>query len=157
MTAPISTTQADSLTALRSFILALISCEVIQGLGNGVPTPLGGFICMTPGAKTRLSTNVETWADPHTLTTQSTQLAVQIDCYGPDSAEWAQILSTMMRSPMGAASGILYADDPRQLPIVDAEAQYEQRWMIGCNMQVHPVVTTDQQYFDQVAFTIHPV
>jgi len=158
MTATTTPTQTDLFTVLRAFILSLITCEVIQGLGNGVPMPLGGFICMTSLSQTRLSTNVNGYVDPVTTTgtrtaRQATQHTVQIDCYGPDSSEWATILSTMLRDEYGCLAlapnvSPLSADDPKQSPLIDGEQQYEARWTLTALLQVNPTVSTPQQFFD---------
>ena len=159
MSAIVTPTQSDLFTALRSFILGLISCEVIQGLGNGVPMPLGGFIAMTELFQNRLSTNIHNYADPTPTTgtvsaQQAMQVTVQIDCYGPSSAEWAVILSTLLRDEYGCnamAPNVqpLNADDPKMMPLIDGEMQYEQRWTITALLQVNPVVSIPMQFFDQ--------
>ncbi len=85
---------------------------------------------------------------------QPTKVTVQIDVYGPNSADYAQTISTAFRDEYGvdlfAASGFdvapLYADDPRQLPLVDGEAQYEDRWMIEAVMQANVTVVVPQQF-----------
>ena len=158
MTATVSPTQADLFTALRAFILGLITCEVVQGLGNGVPMPLGSFIAMTALYQNRLSTNVDNFADPTPTTgsktaQQSTQYTVQIDCYGPLSSDWAVMLSTMLRDEyacLAMAPNVqpLSADDPKMLPLIDGEQQYEQRWAVTALLQYNPVTSTQMQFFD---------
>lgn len=158
MTATVSIAQSDVMAALRSFILGLISCEVVQGLGNGVPMPVDPFIAMTPLYFDRISTNLHTYADASTGTQSAEQhiaYVVQIDCYGPDSSDWAVIITTMFRDEYAiAAMGVdvtpLYTDDPKQLPIVDGEQNFEQRWCITARMQYNPVVTLPMQFFDQL-------
>lgn len=159
MTATVSPSQSVVMTALRSFILSLIACEVIQGLGNGTPMPLGAFIAITPLFQNRLSTNVDSYADPTPTTGSksaqaSTQYTVQIDTYGPDSSDWAAILSTMLRDEYACLSMApdvqpLSADDPRMAPLIDGEQQYEQRWTVTALLQYNPVVSTPMQFFDQ--------
>lgn len=155
----VSPSQSVVMTALRSLILSLITCEVIQGLGNGVPMPLGEFIAMTPLFQNRISTNVDTYADPTPTTgtkaaQQSVQYTVQIDCYGPDSSDWAAILSTMLRDEYACLSMApdvqpLSADDPKMMPLIDGEQQYEQRWTVTALLQYNPVTATPMQFFDQ--------
>lgn len=159
MTATAAPSQSVVMTALRSLILSLITCEVIQGLGNGIPMPLGAFIAITPLFQTRLSTNVDSYTDPTPTTgmkaaQQSVQYTVQIDCYGPDSSDWAAILSTMLRDEYACLSMApdvqpLSADDPRMAPLIDGEQQYEQRWTITALLQYNPVVSTPMQFFTQ--------
>lgn len=160
MTAVVAPATSTVFETLRAFILGLITCEVVKGLGNGVPTPKGGFITITEVYKSRLSTNRHAYADPTPVTgsvqaTQPMKVAVQIDCYGKDSSEWATILSTMLRDDyacqaLAPVAQPLHADDPKMMPMVDGEQQYQQRWMVEAVLQVNAAVTTPMQFFDVV-------
>lgn len=149
MNAIIDGGQQQAMIALRSLILGLIDCEVIQGLGNGAPMPLGGFIAITPILKTRLSTNVATYTGTTKTTKQATRFDVQIDAYGPLSGDWASILSTMLRddyacAAMGPSVQPLHADDPHMSPLMDGEQNYTQRWTLTASLQINPAVTVAQ-------------
>jgi hypothetical protein len=156
MTATVTPTQQDVFTALRAFILGLITCEVVQGLGNGVPMPLGQFIAITALFQNRLSTNVDTYNDPVTVlgtkkSQQAVKYTIQIDCYGPLSGDWAAILSTMLRDEyacIALAPNVqpLSADDPKMMPLIDGEFQYEQRWMVTAELQYNPVTSVSQDF-----------
>lgn len=156
MTTTVSPAESDIFAALRTFILSLIPCEVVQGLANGAPMPLGGFIAMTALFQNRLSTNTDSYSDPYPVAgtrtvEQATQYTVQVDCYGPSSSDWATILTTMLRDDYGCVSMApnvfpLYADDPKQMPLIDGEQQYEQRWVITAVLQYNPVVTISQDF-----------
>ncbi len=39
----------------------------------------------------------------------------------------------------------LHADDPKMMPIVDGEANFEQRWMITAHLQYNPILQVAQQ------------
>lgn len=90
-----------------------------------------------------------------------TQLTVQLDVYGPGSADTTRVIDTLFFSEVGvdavAASGYaitpLYCNEARQLPFIDAEQQYENRWMIEAVFQISPVVSTPQQFADVVDVT----
>jgi hypothetical protein len=85
---------------------------------------------------------------------QYTQLTMQLDVHGPDSANNSQIISTLFRDEYATdffyASGLgmapLYSSDPRQVPFINGEQQYEYRWSVDAVMQVNPVVTVSQQF-----------
>ena len=82
---------------------------------------------------------------------QGQQVDVQIDCYGPASSEWSDILTTLLRDNVGClalapACQPLYADDPIRAPLTNAEIQYEDRWIVTARLQYNPVVTTAQDY-----------
>ncbi|PVX61237.1 phage neck terminator protein [Paraburkholderia unamae] len=62
----LSLTEAQTLTALRSFLLAIMPAgmEIVRGLDNRVPEPVGpDFITMTPILRDRLATNVDSSQD----------------------------------------------------------------------------------------------
>ena len=90
---------------------------------------------------------------------QSTQVTIQIDVHGPNGADNAQIITTLMRDEVGvdqfASSGLdvtpLYAGDPRQTPYLNGEQQIEERWSVDAVLQCNPIVTTPQQFFDAVS------
>ena len=169
MSASISPVLSDVYTALRSFILAQLpgvtGTQVIQGYQNRVamPTPPGsGFVVMTAFNMKRLRTNVHTTPPGGNPTTtsaeQGTQVDIQLDLYGPQAADWANILSTLLRDEVGCAALApncqpLYADDPVRAPLESAETQYEDRWLLTARIQMNPVTVTSQQYAD----TLGPV
>ena len=113
---------------------------------------------MTALYQNRLSTNVDAYLDPTPTTgsktaRQAVQYTIQVDAYGPDSSDWATILSTMLRDEYACLSMApnvqpLYCDDPRQMPLIDAESQWEQRWTINAVLQYNPVTSTPMQFFD---------
>ncbi len=175
MAATISLPEVSILTALRAFLLAVLplTVEVVRGQDNRVPEPEGDdFVIMTPTLRQRLATTVDTFTDPYPAaggtrsSLQPTQVTVQLDVHGPNSAENAQIISTLMRSPFGCGqfhqSGFdvqaLYASDPRQTPFVNAENQYETRWTVDAVMQANIIVGTPEQFAGElrVAFADIP-
>lgn len=62
----LSLTEAQTLTALRTFLLSVLpsGTEVVRGLDNRVPEPAGAnFVTMTPISRTRLGTNIDNYQD----------------------------------------------------------------------------------------------
>lgn len=163
MSASISITETDVFTALRALILSIIDCEVIRGLVNRVATPRNGFIAITPNGLLRMATNTTTYNPQQNqqFLQQNTQITIQIDCYGKQSADWAVMLMTVLRSEYASTvftdSGFdiqpLYASEPNQLPLVDGEQQYEERWMLQAILQSNPVTTLPQQFADELGPT----
>jgi hypothetical protein len=86
---------------------------------------------------------------------QPTQQTFQIDVHGPLSADYAQTISTLFRDNYAAwqFAGLnnsvspLYADDPKQVPFVNAEDQIETRWVINAVLQINQTVTVLGQQF----------
>jgi hypothetical protein len=85
---------------------------------------------------------------------QATRVTIQVDVYGPASADNAQIITTAFRDSYAvdqfASSGYdvspLYADDAQQMPLIDGESQFEERYVIKCVLQANPIVSLPQQY-----------
>ena len=92
---------------------------------------------------------------------QPTKVTVQLDVHGPNSSDNAQTISTLFRDDYAVqnfyASGFdvmpLYAGDPKQIPFINAEQQYENRYVIDAVMQANEVVSPPQQY----AGTLGPI
>jgi hypothetical protein len=90
---------------------------------------------------------------------QPTKFSVQLDVHGEDSADLAQIISTMLWDEQAYSYFLsanpnvlpLYATDPRQLPFNNDQTQVENRWVFEALLQVNATVTAPQQFADQVA------
>lgn len=152
MSASISLTDDDVFTALRSFILLLLpTVEVVQTQDNGVPMPVNPFITMNNVGKKRLATNTDTIADAATMDILTpTQFTIQVDCYGPESGDWAAMIQSTFRDGYAtdnfpANIQPLYADDPIQIPLITGEQQFLQRWKLQAVMQYNPVISVPQQ------------
>ena len=154
----ISLTDVNTFTALRGFLLAVLptGIEVIKGLDNRTPEPAGpDFVTMTPLMRERLGTNTVSYALDSTRSDLApTQVTVQLDVHGPNSADNAQIITTMFRSEWAVdqfvTSGFdispLYTSDPRQLVFENAEQQIEVRYSIDVVMQANVITTVSQQF-----------
>ena len=96
---------------------------------------------------------------------QSIKLTVQCDFHGPNSMDNANIFSTLFRDEAActffseASDGVspLYTSDPRQVPFINAEANFEYRWSIDAEIQITPTVTTVQQFANSLVPGIYQV
>jgi hypothetical protein len=96
------------------------------------------------------------------LATESVQMAIQVDVYGPNSGNFAQMVSAMFRdgyavdqfAAISPAISPLYADDPRQLAFSDGEQQYENRWSIDVELQIDQTITVPQQFADTLKVSV---
>ncbi len=87
-------------------------------------------------------------------------LYFQIDFHGPGAdtrpADDAQTISALFRDEWLAtqlqaanqAVAPLHADEPRQIPFMNGEDQYEDRWVLEVALQVNAVVTIPQEFAD---------
>jgi hypothetical protein len=167
MPSTVDTTLSDVYTDVGNFVVATLGLsagQMVQGYANRVAMPVaGGFVVMTATANKRLRTNVDSWdqtiPDPTTATQElGMQLSLQLDCYGPSSAEWAVILTDVFRDEIGCNALTvcqpLYSDDPIRAPLTDAELQYEDKWIVRAQVQYNPVVTGTQQFVNALAINL---
>lgn len=94
-----------------------------------------------------------------------TEWTVQCDVHGPNSGDNSRIIEGLFRSEYGVeavsagavAAGAmaysvvpLYCDEARQVPFLNAEQQYENRWSLDLHLQINPVISTPQEFAQQV-------
>lgn len=150
----------DVFRALKVFIASTVpdGMRVLRTPINRAPMPTGGFVAMTPGRFKPLATNSSTTDATTRVVRQPQQFECQIDCYGATSCDVANKIVVLFRDQFAAdsfaASGIelapLYADDAQQMPIVNGEDQYEERWTCRLVMQINQMVSTGQQSANMV-------
>lgn len=162
MTTP-SVTQAITLQALGQFIVAatgLSMSKIILGQANRVAEPGSpNFVMMTPTSAIRLAQNTDDWnfADVNPTTRSALapmQYTVQLDFHGSGGGDYAQDVVTLLRDAYAAEFfkslnvGVapLYAGDPIQTALVNAESQYEDRWTLSAVLQTNPVISTPQDF-----------
>ncbi len=126
----------------------------IAALGSG--TGGVGTYTVAPGNQTVAT---ETLAAGLRSMMQPTRIGIQLDVHGPNSTNNCQIITTAFRDPFGydffaaqpADMAPLDADDGRQMPFINGENQYEDRWVIMAYMQANIAISTGQQYADRLA------
>jgi hypothetical protein len=86
------------------------------------------------------------------------KVTVQLDVHGPNSGDNAQIIASLFfdeyASTAFAASGFdvspLYCSEPHQVPFMNGEQQFEERWVMDTMMQCNPILTVPQQFAGQL-------
>lgn len=156
----VSPTESDILTALRAFLLDILgdNVEVVKGQANKVPEPGSpDFVVMTHVYRKRLATNTDDWtyddSDPAVIARgHSTMSDVQLDIHGPNSTDNAQAIVTLWRDDYAcreinaAIFQPLYASDGHQMPFINGENQYEDRWVVTVTLQATPIISTREQF-----------
>lgn len=165
----INVTEDAILSALRTWLLSILPSdrEVIQGQVNRVPEPTAtNFIVMVPVNRARLSTNIEQWDETTPNPTQiqeerDTQLSIQLDIHGDGGSDDAQIIATLWRSIIGCdAFDIfqpLYASDGHQVPFINDQKQFENRWIMTLELQADIIVSTDYEFADTLDAAIDTI
>lgn len=170
MTQPtLSLTESQTLQALGTFLVAVLptGTDVVTAQDNRVPAPTAtNYAVMTPILRSRLATNLTGYTDgfltsgPQTRAdTQATLVTIQVDTFGPLSADNAQLITTLFRSDWGvdqfSTYGFdvtpLYTSEPRQMKFTNESSQVEQRWTTDVVCQCNPIVTVPQDFADQLA------
>lgn len=170
MPVAISLTESDVFTALRTFLVGILptGIEIVQGQDNGVGEPQGpDFVEMTMIALHRLDTNVDTYTDPGTNpgtrdSKVSWEARVQLDIHGPNSADNSTIIATLLRDEYACIQFAtvnteiqpLYCEEPKQMPFINGENQFEQRWIIDAAIQYNPITQTPQDFASTVDVAI---
>jgi hypothetical protein len=166
-----SITQSQIFTALGTVlttITGLPSGSILQGQQSLVPPPApADYIIMTPLRRVTLATNEDGgWVGQSAPTSISVSTAIefvaQIDVFGPNAGDNAHVIQSLFRAAyvynLFAGSGYnvapLYPEDPRQAPLIDGEANYEQRWIIDLHLMVTPILTPAMQFADQAKVSI---
>ena len=93
-----------------------------------------------------------------------TEITVQVDVHGPASGDNARMIDTLFFSEYAVdafeSTGYdvhpLFTTEPRQVPFLNAEQQYEYRYSFEAHLNANPVVMTPQQFADQVKVIIKP-
>ena len=179
----VSPTEDQIFDTVWGFVAALfdasLSGNILKANQNFTPTPLGTYVIIQSGVKVRQDQALRGYTLNTGSTTQGlqnvsrgTQYSYQIDCYGPGAPDWADTITVAWRSMWGAdyfQSGVdlngnalkasiapLFADEPQQLTIVNAENQYEQRFMARLYLQANQTVGLVQPFFTTVTPLIEP-
>lgn len=132
--------------------------QIVKGFQNLTATPTGTYVVISPGIMQRQDFGRRRYDPDNSQAVQQAHLtySYQVDCYGPNGPTWASVLSVAWRSMWGVDNMVppiltpLYADAPQQLNIVNAQGQYEQRFMIRLFAQVNQDVGLPQDFFDQI-------
>lgn len=101
---------------------------------------------------------------------QEAEVTVQLDFHSPDSTagDFSQIVSTSLRDEFGVSffaalppplNGVVpfYADDPKMVPFINDQNQYEWRFSVDACFQVNQSVSTPIRYADAASVTLADV
>jgi hypothetical protein len=162
-----SLTQQQVETAIRGFLKTILpGLETCIGQANRVPEPTSdNYVIMWSTLRKRLGTTVVTWnesvgGNPSVQSnTEALRLDMQLDFHGADSTDNAQVFATTFRSEFACqffANSCFtpnYCSDGQQMPFINGEQQYEDRWTLTATFDANITVTTPQQFADEVEIT----
>lgn len=156
--ATVDITEAAILAKLGDFLTDVLPAgvEIVQGQDNRVPPPASdNYVVFWPSRRARLATNSHEYtpgADTKAATTE-VELIVQVDIHGSNSADNAQVVTTLWRDPyacefMDPVAAPLFAEEPVQLPFWNDQEQTENRWVLKLHLQANVTVSTAQEFAD---------
>lgn len=142
-----------------------------QAQANRVPMPKDPFCILTPLRFPRLSTARDIKQDtgnPATSAmgyTEVRQADIQIDIYGDNAGDRAIALETVFTSGYGYEKikalderlAPLYSSAAIQAPMINAEKQWQERYIITLSLQAHITVSFPQDYFDKAEISTQQV
>ena len=154
-------TERDVKKALGDFLSGLFSCEIVLGQENLVPMPQGSFILIDNVAKRQLSTNSHSYSDGSGMAVKTaTEYRLQIDFYGSDAGDMAQAFLMLFNDGYAYEAfpdGIkpLYADSPKEIPLITAEKNYLSRWTMDVFIQYNPTVTASVGFIGDIPVSVN--
>lgn len=89
---------------------------------------------------------------------QDINFGIQLDVHGPNAGDNVQIVSTMFWDQVAFDSfqalnvnvAPLYCSDPIQMPFIDGEQQYEERWVLMVYVEANIIVQSPQQFATKI-------
>lgn len=155
----------DVCAALIAYLQPIVGADapIIRGQQNRDSMPTTGFIVVTE-LKTRvISTNKSSLDDTGYIRTfvNDTLSDWQIDYYGANSGDWASIVARLFASGdpyyQGGTSATVhpvYAEDPSQTFLTNAEKQYEARWTGRVTLQYNDSVSVTRDSADTLGINV---
>lgn len=161
----------DNIIDTLAYFVEPICGKAQQAQANRVPMPKGEFCILTPLRFPRLSTTREIrqdTGDPSTSAmgyTEVRQADVQVDIYGANAGDRAIALETVFASSYGYEKiksidgrlAPLHSSAAIQAPMINAESQWQERYIITLSLQAHITVSFPQDYFDKAENTTQQV
>lgn len=139
-------------TGLSTGTVFLISSQVSGSLGGTGVYQLNGT---TTIPSQTLAAGIETLGTP-------VQFSVQLDVHGPNSADNSSVINSAFRDdyafqafatqvsnltlPLNSVTP-LYADEATQTPFINDQEQFENRWVIPCELEVNQSIVVPLQFF----------
>jgi hypothetical protein len=146
-------TEITIFTLLRTALQAVLNnIEVVKGISNDVPQPLGNYVLMTPLLQERLGTNTtiltETLTGIDRTEKHDVDYQIQLDFYGANSGNNVAIVANLFRCDWLFQYGItpLFASEPSQLAFMSGEKTMIERWVLDVHLQqISTVLLPGQQ------------
>lgn len=161
-------------TAVKAFagLIVPANTPVLRGQQNRIPMPSVPCVILTTlGAPNRIGTNTENTEAVLSngvitgftaAVTADFEYRVQADFYSPDAETWAMSAEMLWRGTIGftampAGMKPLYSEDRRQAPIIAAENQWIQRWVLTLVLDYQPTWTQPTEAATSLTVVPEPI
>ena len=153
----------DAVHGFLKNVLGIAADKVVRAYQDNVPTPFPyPFIYMSIRQNVRNSTNMNGYQSSASTNTVkwSNILDVQIDFYGQDSMDQAQVVKGLFRDDYGVnffeESGLvpLYADEPVMSASEDEKGNFMVRQTMTLHFNTHPQVVVPQDFFENAEIVV---
>ena len=147
----------DVIDSIGSYIELFTSASIIRGNNNRTAMPDAPFVALTELRTTALNKPIEFYYDYYGVINEHNRIDVRIDFYGWELSDVARSVHTSFRTiwavdkfPKGIVP--LMCSEPRKVPIINAEDQYEQRWYMEMSLQYNPYINVPQESFNKLGY-----
>ncbi|MDK1185171.1 MULTISPECIES: phage neck terminator protein [Cronobacter] len=161
----------DNIIDVLADYLEPVAGTCTRAQANRVPMPKGKFCVLTPLRLSRLSTTREVPGDTGDASTSTMgytevrQVDIQVDIYGDNAGDRAVAVETTFASDyawnkiksLDARLAPLYSSPAIQAPMINAEEQWEERYVLTLSLQAHITISLPQDYFDKAEISTEMV
>ncbi|WP_340611890.1 phage neck terminator protein [Xenorhabdus bharatensis] len=160
--ATITVTHGDIFTEVRKYLIALFSCDVMQGYQNDVPVPESGIVMHVLFERDIDYTANYYHHEASAITAQrSVELSMQLDFYGEEADSRARVVANLWQSSYTTARlekcQPLYSEAPRKMVLVNEANQYENRVMLEVKLQYNPEITYSVDNTDSFSLDLNSI
>lgn len=154
--ATISTTERDIFIELRTYLIELFNCAVVQGYQNNVPVPENGIVMhMLFERDLDYTSNYWDPTDSEITAQRSVEATFQLDFYGVEANSRARVVANLWQSSYTTdrltKCQPLYSGDPRKNVLVNESNQFENRMMLDIKLQYNPETSYQSDSVDSIS------
>ncbi|MEQ1964328.1 hypothetical protein ABLB69_14405 [Xenorhabdus khoisanae] len=162
MATVITVTHDNLFAEVRQYLIALLSCDVIQGYQNDVPAPDNGVVMHVLFERDiDYIANYYHHESSEITAQRSVELTMQLDFYGDEADSRARVVANLWQSSYTTARlkkcQPLYSEQPRKMVLVNEANQYENRVMLEIKLQYNPEISYSVESTDSFSIDLNAI
>lgn len=150
----VSTTVNDVVQALIDFLRPVVqNVPIIRAQTNRTTYPVADFVLLTERNQQNVAVSSVQYNEPDGSASiyNAPIIEVQIDFYGVNSGDFCRAVEMAFRTSYACSQfpntvRPLYCSQGMQAPLINAELQYQSRWVLSAYLQYNPALKVPQQY-----------